>query len=790
MLAQLTRPKQNISLSEKMKKQEGKNYSQWARENAEYYYSRVEFYDKRYDDLFKAAEGILNEDDYGYITRPFADDQPDKGYPARLFNYGAIIPTNVDLLLGEFRQRRPKKHIYSKSPHKGVEKKHAEDAFRMQVLKQMYLSELVKQGIDIDGIEPEQIDLAIEMEKFNRTWDSEQVAEASHVLGALDQDISLPNKWADGFYHWLVANRVFTYKDIWNGDVVEEIVDPREIGYIASPNTEFLEDGEAVVRKVRMTRSKVVEKFWDVLTEEDITKIDESVGGSPLITSESGRFVQEPRLGLGEDRANDDKDKINDTATLDFINVVHVTWKSLRKVGAIASVDPMTGQPTTEWVDEGYKPAPGEKIEWKWVDQWWEAYIIDEDIYPAELMRPIPYQRLKLDNPSSPKGLYNGKINRGLSVVEKLTPYEHLFNYTMYLMNKALGKNKDKWMLMPQSLIPDNEDMNMFDFLYYIDAHGIGFFDDSDPKALQALQYMKVYDMDFGKFIAQFISLMEAIKQQARDRIGITPQRMGDIKSSAGKATTEEAIFRSYNVSEDLFASFLEFIETEYQGLYDLSKYAWIGGKRGSYMKNGNQLVEYMIRPESHQAADMGIYVVVDSSEDKKIEQIKAQALTFAQNDQSPATIAEILNSENYGELLDMLRDLEVKAEQMAQQQMQAAQQAEQAKDQLKMAELQQQAQLAQMEDQHESYENALDRQLKLIEINSNNLAGQAPGDADVQKTFIEANKLGLEQQKVNLTREQMRSNEKIAKDKNDTDLKKEKIKAKTALKNKVVGEK
>lgn len=791
MIAQSTRPKQNISLAEKMKKQEGKDYSKWARENAEYYYSRAEFYDKPYDDLFKAAEGILNEDDYGYITRPFADDQPDKGYPARLFNYGAIIPTNVDLLLGEFRQRRPKKHVYVKSPDKGVAQKNAEDAFRMQLLKQMYVSELVKQGVDIEGVDPQEIDLQLEMEKFRRKWNDEQVAEASHVLGALDQDLKLPHVWADGFYDWLVTNRVFTYKDIWNNDLVEEIVDAREIGYVASPNTDLLEDGEAAVRKVRMTRSKVIEKFWDVLNDEQMNKLDQSVGGSPLITTKAGRFVQEPRLGLDEDRTNDDQLGVDDSGAQDFIQVVHVTWKSMRKVGAIPTIDPITGNPITEWVDEEtYKPAKGEKIEWKWVDQWWEAYIIDEDIFPAELMRPIPYQRLKLDNPSSPKGLYNGKINRGMSVVEKLMPYEHLYNYTMYLMNKALGKNKDKWMLIPQSIIPDNEDMNMFDFMYYIDAHGVGFFDDSDPKALQALQYMKVYDMDFGTFIEQFIGLMEAIKQQARDRIGITPQRLGDINASAGKATTEEAIFRSYNVSEDLFASYFEFMQAEYQGLYDLSKYAWKDGKRGSYMKNGNQLVEYFINPESHQAADMGIYVVVDSAEDKKMEQLKANALTFAQNEQSPATIAEIINSENYGEILDKLRDLERQADMRAQQAMQAEQQAQQAEDQLKLQELQQEAQLKQMELKHESRENALDRQLKLIEINTSNIAGQNLGDGDAQKNFIEANKLGLEQQKVNIAREQMRSNEKIAKEKNAADLKKERIKAKTALKNKVAGEK
>ena len=88
------------------------------------------------------------------------------------------------------------------------------------------------------------------------------------------------------------------------------------------------------------------------------------------------------------------------------IRVVKVVWKSKKKIGCLYYINPMTGEQEETTVSEEYKPAKGEIVQWKWINEYWEGYKIGQDMYKTIKPRRIQFRRM--DNLSSFKCLASG----------------------------------------------------------------------------------------------------------------------------------------------------------------------------------------------------------------------------------------------------------------------------------------------------------------------------------------------------------------------------------------------
>ena len=74
--------------------------------------------------------------------------------------------------------------------------------------------------------------------------------------------------------------------------------------------------------------------------------------------------------------------------------VHHLVFTSEVKIGRLTTI---TGE--TVEVDENYEPTDYDNIEWKWVKQLWEGYIVADRFYLG--FQPLPLQRAKFENPYS-----------------------------------------------------------------------------------------------------------------------------------------------------------------------------------------------------------------------------------------------------------------------------------------------------------------------------------------------------------------------------------------------------
>lgn len=651
------KPIQRTSLTHKTK-----NNNEDLKRTVKYYINSVnDFYSRRsrFWKLYELANGVIDESMYNYVTTPIggAKDKTRK-FPARIRNYDIISPL-LRLLQGEKTKRPFPYQVVVHNEDSYIAKREEMNQKTNQALQQMFINELNNQGFET-GIETAEVELPKKIqEELDRKWVDKRAKWGQHALKYIIDNKDVQDKWEDAFYDAMVTDYCFTYKDSIDGDVEYEHISPFEISYVANRNTKYIEDGEAAVRRTIMSLNEIVDRFGDILTDAQIAKYETSHKVSIQ------DFVQPAQLFRsfeGNSRPNK------------MIEVNHVVFKSLRKIGRVTTINDF-GEVETFEVDEFHTPSSNEIVKWRWISQVFEAYEINGDDIVG--IRMLPNFRGSFDNPSKCKLPYNGRCfsNRNvesLSLVERLMPYQVLYNIVHYRLELSLAKNKDKLTVMPLGLLPDSKKMDMFGAMYYADATGYLFFDETKKNAIQALQYVKSIDAGLSQQIEFASRLLQEIKQNAEDFLGISRQRKGQISSSDGLGNSERAIFQSSIITEEIFVKFDRFQEKEMQGFLDVSRHAWRKGKKGSYINSEGELKMFEIPEEVYSNSELGVFAKISAREQEKLQELKALAQPFAQNGIKPSIIADIINSDNFQALKSKLEQFE---EMMEQKEQQAAEQ-------------------------------------------------------------------------------------------------------------------
>lgn len=685
-------PKQKVSTAKKTK--------QWGIDTVKGFIQESNFNMNGKHDLLKfyeAYNGHMDQSDYNYVTNPYNSPGKQRNFPAKLRNYNIIKPV-VDLLLGE-KTGRPSNYMVTVSNDDAVSKMAEEEkAMVLENLQKMFINEMNQQGVQTgqpnqEAKTPEQVS-----EYMKTTYQDARAIVGQQVLNYLRDNLDLEDKLMRGFFDWLIAGYVYSYKGACMDDVEYEIVSPLDIDFSKSPDLEFIEDGDWVVRRQLMSVNAVVDQFYDLLTEDQIDQLEDHSRNNS--TSFSIPFLQRVENDFG------DKGR--------FVEILHVVWKSFRKVGVLEYIDEM-GIQQMSMVSDTYKTnkEAGERTSWYWINEVWEGFQIDNDIYVG--INPIEGQRTALDNISKCKLPYNGRAysNRhaeNVSIVSMGMPYQVLYNVFHYRLELTIAKNKDKIALIEMNTIPKRHGWDEEKFMYYADAMGFAFIDSTaegkNNERVSFNQY-QVLDMSLGQYMASQIELLQAIKQEWEELLGISRQRKGQVMASDGTGSTKSAIAQSTAITEEIFRKFEKFEQKEMQGLLDTSKHAFREGKKVQYVTDDYRNAWLDIEGTSFQESEFGIFAKNSAQENQKMEQMRGLLQAMAQNGVGVGSIAQILDADNFSRIKQLADKVEAKQAELSQ----AAQQAEQKKEQSK---LEIELQKMQAEQAHEAQENEMDRQVKL----------------------------------------------------------------------------
>lgn len=813
-------PRQKLPLSKKGKKwqEDCVNYiigegNVTSGGNSTSYYGELQTYYNLYNSIF-------DEKDFKSITNPF---KVEDGFPATPHDFNIIRP-KVDLLIGEETKRPLNFRVIRTSQEATSEMQEKEKQMILQYIEAAITARMspeeaqqFQEQLQSGEIMPPQ-QIAKYMDK-----DYKDIVEntAYHSLTYLREKLDLDNEFIKGWKDGLISGREIYYVGVLNAEPYAERVNPICFSYDKSPDLEFIEDGSWCCRKMRMPITEVYDRYYDKLEEKDLDRLEEMIGSTP------GRNLGDRSpvdMGI-QLRIYDNP--IFEGSGKSLVNVWHCCWKSFKKIFYVTTTDD-AGQPQINIVDETYQPVGNEvSVEPDWIIEVWEGYRAGSDLYFG--IQPIEYQHVSIDNPNSQKLPYCGAIysntnSKPRSLVSILKPLQYMYIVLWYRLELAIARDKGKVVNMDITQIPKSMNISPAKWMHYLSSVGVNFINPYEEgwnipgrEGGKPAQFNQItaLDLTMSNVIAEYIQLMDKIEELAGTISGITQQREGAVSSSEMVGNVERSVVQSSHITEPLFWVHNQCKRRVLNMLLNTAKGAWeeTGKQKLQYIFDNGERAFLDITPKFYYE-DMDVFVSDTSKDLENIQKLQQLIQPAMQNGASLLEAAEILTNDNFNIIKQKLKDMQTRQEQIQQQQQEAEAQQQQQLQQMQNESKQQELMLQEAQMDLQRYQIDQDNQTKIAVAQINAYRGTEeldqdqngiPDPVEIGKQAIEQQKINqeaynkryeakqkreIEDQKIQLEKDKMKHETELQKAKDDAAYEREKLKARTALKNKTSGEK
>lgn len=641
----------------------------------------------------------------------------------------------------------------------------AQQAFQQEFQKQYQAAQqqAVQQGQDPNSVNPQNSMPDIEqfIKDFNEKYiddESRQGQDMLDYIRAITKDNII---YLTSFFNFVSLGECYSYCDIRGSKIIKEAVPVLEAYPIPNGNF-FVEDHDMFARKMLLSYQQILDMFDNNLTEEDKKFLE-------TYYSHGSNFHGVTRLSYNQyfetysdvcSKFTAEERKIFKSEPItvydgnnNLYEVWHVVWKGQARRGILTYVNEI-GMTTTEIVDEDYKlnKEHGDiNIEWEYETQVYEGYRIGNRytaIYPIKA-RPIAFNR-------EGKLPYNGIMEilpmmGKFSIIKTITPYQIMRNIFAYHREMVIAKNKMLILLLPESLIASDTE----DKIYKMAADGVLLVDDSEDANSQKMAQIRLLNANMGQYITEITNLIEATKQEAREMVDMNMQRYGEIAQSAGAATTQEAISRSSMGMVILVQMFDEFRKADYNRDLDYCKLAYIDGLDTSYWDELGKRRFISLDINSFVNSDYSTTVRNDSKELDKIQQLRQWAFSAAQNGDLDMALAAI-TGDNVSQIKATVTKFNSIKQQHEEQMKQMEQMIKQEEIENKLKEI---AAKGEQDRLTEQLKYQYELQLKYVDVDMSMLGDNGSEDNAARNrltALTEQNKANIEQQKIQLAREQM----------------------------------
>ena len=812
-------PRQKLPLSKKGKKwqEDCVNYiigegNVTSGGNSTSYYGELQTYYNLYNSIF-------DEKDFKSITNPF---KVEDGFPATPHDFNIIRP-KVDLLIGEETKRPLNFRVIRTSQEATSEMQEKEKQMILQYIEAAITAKM----------SPEEAQQFQEQLQSGEIMPPEQIAKymdkdykdiventAYHSLTYLREKLDLDNEFIKGWKDGLISGREIYYVGVLNAEPYAERVNPICFSYDKSPDLDFIEDGSWCCRKMRMPITEVYDRYYDKLEEKDLDRLEEMIGSTP------GRNLGDRSpvdMGI-QLRIYDNP--IFEGSGKSLVNVWHCCWKSFKKIFYVTTTDD-AGQPQINIVDETYQPVGNEvSIEPDWIIEVWEGYRAGSDLYFG--IQPIEYQHVSIDNPNSQKLPYCGAIysntnSKPRSLVSILKPLQYMYIVLWYRLELAIARDKGKVVNMDITQIPKSMNISPAKWMHYLSSVGVNFINPYEEgwnipgrEGGKPAQFNQItaLDLTMSNVIAEYIQLMDKIEELAGTISGITQQREGAVSTSEMVGNVERSVVQSSHITEPLFWVHNQCKRRVLNMLLNTAKGAWeeTGKQKLQYIFDNGERAFLDITPKFYYE-DMDVFVSDTSKDLENIQKLQQLIQPAMQNGASLLEAAEILTNDNFNIIKQKLKDMQTRQEQIQQQQQEAEAQQQQQLQQMQNESKQQELMLQEAQMDLQRYQIDQDNQTKIAVAQINAYRGTEeldqdkngiPDPVEIGKQAIEQQKINqeaynkryeakqkreIEDQKIQLEKDKMKHETELQKAKDDAAYEREKLKARTALKNKTSGE-
>lgn len=569
-----------------------------------------------------------------------------------------------------------------------------------------------------------------ELEKINDyytyEWQDMREIRANALLNHYIKELNIPLMFNQGFMDAMAVGEEIYQCDIVGGEPTIERLNPLKVRIFKSGYSNKIEDADMIILEDYWSPGKVIDTYYDVLTKKDMEYIEKMPDHVGQAATDSMDNVDE-RYGFVNNHMIGDEistegffwdplggyDGVNNSLlpydVAGNLRVLKVYWKSRRKIKKVRSYDPQTGEEVFNFYPETYviDKNAGEEEQIFYVNEAWEGTKIGTDIYVN--MRPRVVQYNRLSNPSRCHfgivgSIYNLNDNRPFSLVDMMKPYNYLYDAIHDRLNKLIARNWGSLLRLDFAKKPKEWDVEKW--LYYARTMGLAVEDSfkegsmgaATGKLAGALNNAStgVIAASDGNQIQQYINLLEFIKMEMAEIIGITKQREGQVSNRETVGGVERATLQSSHITEWLFFVHEDVKKRVLECFLETAKIALRGrSKKFQYILSDSSMKVMKIDGDEFAEADYGL--VVDNS--NGIQELNSKLDTLAQaalqnQTLSFSTIMKLFSSSSLAEKQRLVekdeRNIQERQAQVQQQQLQAQQQEIEQKSQIEQAKMQQ----------------------------------------------------------------------------------------------------
>lgn len=694
-----------------------KNDKQWYKDCIDSYEFQALYYEQEIHRKmmihFDLDNGKLDSEEIDKVFNPM---DLNAGETPKIKNYPIAVP-KIDLLTGEESKRRFDWTVRSKNS----ESESSTASQLVDMFMEIAINEFKSETTDEKELEQKIKDYSrFAKYKFK---DLNEIT-ATKILQYLNRSQVLPYQFNKGFRNALVTKREIYRIDIEGNEPIVKVCDPRNVFIIKKGDSEYIEDSEAIVEVTYESVGKIIDAYYDYLTPDVVTDLENGTTRTGTGDNSGLNYNHTlPPIYSNMDFGNgqgflDINDFNNSSYKLGLpydsqgnVRVVRVRWIGRKKIGIVTFFDE-NGDESEKIVSEYYKinADMGEVIKWIWVNEAYEGVKIADVNYIK--MQPRPIQMRNFDNKSKCFIGYVGS-DYGVSLMERMEPYQYLYNIYMNKLELIYNKYKGPILELDISKVPDEWELDQW--MYYAETLGWAVVDPmNEGKKGAAMGKLaggfnttgKVLDPQIGNYIQQTIMMMDHIKNELGEIAGVSKQREGAIENRETVGGVERAVTQSSHITEKWFFLHDETKKRVLAALLDTAKQLWKNNKskKLSFIMDDMSRDFIEFNGEDFASTEQDLFISNSNKDAKISDAIDSLSQAFVQNGYGSVMI-DIMNSNSIAEKSLLLKEQEDK---IAQQQQQAQEQ------QAKTAEMQTQALAKQKEDDLEFKYKELEENITL----------------------------------------------------------------------------
>ena len=675
---------------------------------------------------YRLYNGEFNFEDYNNSQEiqemiQYLSDVPeqDPDIPQHLRHYSIVTPP-INQLKGELNNR----------PHKFKVKAIDDEAinetidFRTNLIKDYFLNQLQAQ-LEGQEIDPEQ-QAAMEQEIQNKILDYTSTAEkwGNKTLEALRYTFNFKDKSQQGFLDFLITGNEFHhfYPDNSRIGFNYKVENPSNVWYLANRNAMLTTDCWAVGTIEVLSMSEIVERYD--LTGEEIdhlnTKSLQNLRNneySPLAPALPD--PQDPLWQLTFENVGDFANGGIDTNVFSFnsqhaYTVVTAYWQSKKKIYKRTYLDE-EGYQQEMFVSEDYKmdKSLGDiSLEEDWINEWWRGIKIGADIY-------VNVEPLEFIDKAPIVGVINITRNtKGKSLLDLLKPYQILYNICMNQLFELLEKEIGVVFLSDLKVVPKKDSNDPIEtMLWNAKNNGMILVDTSLENTGGALQFNQFSRVDLTRSaeIEVRIRLAQALRQEAYQLIGISPQRLGAAQASEAATVNNNALQQSFAQTETWFAWHDSVMREVYQTIIEVAQYIELQKPTSTLNYLNSDLENVFLRVTGEELLHELFVFVSSYAEDKHtLDQLKQLAQPAMQNGAELSEMLDLFTADSERSLRKTLQDVQKRKQAILDQQNALKQQEMEQRQAQFEAQIQIEERRRQEDAQREDMNKELDRQNRL----------------------------------------------------------------------------